>query len=156
MFKFVGLSLIMLSVFISIYHISIKDRNTYIFLSQTAEILSLFFYDGMNGRTYPQILARKDLSNFKYYRTFDFIGQNEFFKNLEENKSLTVSEIVLVKEMFSRIGHRPEKQEKEYLCRCIKVLKQKSLFYNERFCKNNRTNLLGGLSAGLIIMIVLI
>ncbi|MBQ8604486.1 MAG: hypothetical protein IJ410_06565 [Oscillospiraceae bacterium] len=156
MFRLTGFALIILSSFFAFYYSSIADRCTYTFLLQTAELLGYLSFENISGRTYPEILNDIDYKKLYYYKNFDFCSRDVFFEEMEKNHFIHKKEVHSTGSMLSQIGQRTVRKENEYISRCITVLQQKSDFYRSKYEKNNKINRIGGLSIGLIVMIVFI
>jgi len=155
MFKIAGVLMIMISVFIFFYRTSLTDCFTYIFLEQTAEIFRLLQFENISLRTYPDIFNDMNMDKMLMYKGFDFYKRNSFFTDLAIGKMINVGEINKVNSMFSQLGYRNTEQEKIYISQCINYLRQKTDYYKSKYIHNSKINRMCGLSAGMVIVIML-
>lgn len=143
MFKIAG------SIMIITASIFIFNKNsftyffTYSFFKHITEILKNIDYEFNTNISYEELFEK---INFHYKKDMENYSKNIFIKNKELKE---------VNEFFINLGKRDRVSERQYIKNYIDVFKNKYIEYFNKYKENQKTNLIYGISFGIVIIILI-
>ena len=153
MFRISGLLLIFLSVFMQFYKSTVKNRLNINFINDTVNLLQHIQLNVNSGKSYPEIIKN---NSYGIYKNFDFYNREILYNSLLKSKLLKKDTVDIVFNIFSSLGKNSVYEETIYINRQLKQLKEKMKELKDEYNRNKKANLTAGISAGLIVVILLI
>jgi len=154
MFKITGCLMIVFSSVMIFMKNSIRDKTTYEFLKQTSELCRYIHLDCNNGKNYPDFFQNIGKYGLSYYRSFSFPYNDK--NNICITKYHIAENVVIeVESFFRQLGKRTKEKESEYLEYSINYFALKSDEYRRKYEKNRQLNFVTGMSAGIMIAIMI-
>lgn len=134
---------------------NIKDKNTRCFLFETVEILRIMkIYCGI--KTYPRLFADEDMSDYSYYADFVYENKSDFFNSLSHRKNLEESRIKKAESVFSSLGKKGLKAEREYFEAALPEIAALAESYRKKYEKNRQIDMIAGFCVGIMIFMAVL
>ena len=139
MFKAIGCSRVLCSSIMFFSYETLTDLITLQFINQSIYILSNLKYCVMLGKTYDFALNETEKS----------------FLKIKGNFLINKNVIEQILDIFKSLGMREKKREIEYISACIDKLENLRREYARKYDCEKQISLLTGISAGVVLIIML-
>lgn len=156
MFKIAGLMVIVVSSTAYFCKKSICDYYTYLFLWESTRLAQILKSGNSMGKTYPAIFANTDFSAFRFFSVDTLQRAAEKQENVRILNLVHDDRKNYVQEFLLSLGKKNKRNEQEFLKNNIEYFEMQSKAYKERYDKNKKTNLVSGISVGMLIFIMII
>lgn len=155
MFKAIGCSRVLCSSIMFFSYETLTDLITLQFINQSIYILSNLKYCVMLGKTYDQFFNELDKNRVYFYKNFALNEtENSFFK-IKGNFLINKNVIEQILDIFKSLGMREKKREIEYISACVDKLENLRREYARKYDCEKQISLLTGISAGVVLIIML-
>lgn len=108
------------------------------------------------GMTYPAIFARTDFSSFRFFSATTLQKAVSGQEDSQLYNLVNADLKAYVKEFILSLGKKNKRNEQEFLKNNIEYFKMQADEYKGRYDKNKKTNLVSGISVGMLIFIMII
>lgn len=155
MFKVIGCSRVLCSSIMFFSYETLTDLITLQFINQSIYILSNLKYCVMLGKTYDRFFNELDKNRVYFYKNFALNEtENSFFK-IKGNFLINKNVIEQILDIFKSLGMREKKREIEYISACVDKLENLRREYARKYDCEKQISLLTGISAGVVLIIML-
>ena len=155
MFKAIGCSRVLCSSIMFFSYETLTDLITLHFINQSIYILSIFKYCVMLGKTYDRFFNELDKNKVYFYKKFALNETEKSFLKIKGNFLINKNAIEQILDIFKSLGMREKKREIEYISACVDKLENLRREYARKYDCEKQISLLTGISAGVVLIIML-
>lgn len=155
MFKAIGCSRVLCSSIMFFSYETLTDLITLQFINQSIYILSNLKYCVMLGKTYDRFFNELDKNKVYFYKNFALNETENSFLKIKGNFLINKNVIEQILDIFKSLGMREKKREIEYISACIDKLENLRREYARKYDCEKQISLLTGISAGVVLIIML-
>lgn len=155
MFKAIGCSRVLCSSIMFFSYETLTDLITLQFINQSIYILSNLKYCVMLGKTYDRFFNELDKNKVYFYKNFALNETENSFLKIKGNFLINKNVIEQILDIFKSLGMREKKREIEYISACIDKLENLRREYVRKYDCEKQISLLTGISAGVVLIIML-
>ncbi len=156
MFKIAGFMVIVASSAAYFCKKSICDYCTYLLSWESMRLAQILKSGNSMGMTYPAIFARTDFSSFRFFSATTLQKAVSGQEDSQLYNLVNADLKAYVKEFILSLGKKNKRNEQEFLKNNIEYFKMQADEYKGRYDKNKKTNLVSGISVGMLIFIMII
>lgn len=155
MFKVIGCSRVLCSSIMIFSYETLTDLITLQFINQSIYILSNLKYCVMLGKTYDQFFNELDKNKVYFYKNFTLNKTENSFLEIKRNFLINKNVVEQTLDIFKSLGMREKKREIEYISACADKLENLRCEYTRKYDCEKQISLLTGISAGVVLIIML-
>ena len=155
MFKVIGCSRVLCSSIMFFSYETLTDLITLQFINQSIYILSNLKYCVMLGKTYDRFFNELDKNRVYFYKNFALNETGKSFLRIKGNFLINKNVIEQILDVFKSLGMREKKREIEYISACVDKLENLRREYARKYDCEKQISLLTGISAGVVLIIML-
>ena len=155
MFKAIGCSRVLCSSIMFFSYETLTDLITLQFINQSIYILSNLKYCVMLGKTYDRFFNELDKNRVYFYKNFALNETEKSFLKIKGNFLINKNVIEQILDIFKSLGMREKKREIEYISACVDKLENLRREYARKYDCEKQISLLTGISAGVVLIIML-
>lgn len=155
MFKAIGCSRVLCSSVMFFSYETLTDLITLQFINQSIYILSNLKYCVMLGKTYDRFFNELDKNKVYFYKNFALNETENSFLKIKGNFLINKNVIEQILDIFKSLGMREKKREIEYISACVDKLENLRREYARKYDCEKQISLLTGISAGVVLIIML-
>ena len=155
MFKAIGCSRVLCSSIMFFSYETLTDLITLQFINQSIYILINLKYCVMLGKTYDRFFNELDKNKVCFYKNFTLNETEKSFLKIKGNFLINKNVIEQILDIFKSLGMREKKREIEYISACIDKLENLRREYARKYDCEKQISLLTGISAGVVLIIML-
>lgn len=156
MYKLLGCFMIIASSAILGSRKNIILYSTYKLLSETEKIARQVKIQIQIGRPYADIFNRIPLSDYSFYKNFDFSNRTEFSEKIITNRYINKSAAAGIAEFINELGKQNRDSETEFIENSAEIFALRAKNIKEEYEQNKRLNIVFSISIGCIISLLII
>lgn len=155
MFKMIGCGRVLCSSLMIFSYGTLTDLITLQFINQSIYVLSNLKYCVMLGKTYARFFNELDKNRVYFYKNFTLNKTENSFLEIKRNFLINKNIIEQTSDIFKGLGMREKKREIEYISACADKLENLRREYTQKYDREKQISLLTGISAGVVLIIML-